>query len=94
MANINIEIVDGRLVVSASVGTMVQAFKYCSNYMAQFDEHKYTIDGPVFAREIMGELLAEDEDGTTLIHQMFDKAAERAIEKGCKGVEFTEDRRG
>jgi hypothetical protein len=93
MANINIEIVDGRLIVSASVGTMIQAFKWCSNYMTQFDENEYMIDGKVFAQEIMGELLAEDEDGSTLIHEMFDKAAERAIENGCKGVKFAEDRR-
>jgi hypothetical protein len=94
VANINIEIVDGRLIVSASVGTMIQAFKYCSNYMTQFDEQEYTIDGPEFVQEIMGELLVEDEDGTTLIHKMFDKAAERAIENGCKGVEFAEDQGG
>ncbi|MBI9092598.1 MAG: hypothetical protein JEZ12_25560 [Desulfobacterium sp.] len=88
-AKISIETVDGQLVVSAHVGTMIQAFKWCSNYMTQFDEHEYTIDETVFAREIMGELLSEEEDGTTLIHEMFDKAAARAIENGCEGVEFT-----
>lgn len=39
-----------------------------------------------WARGIVWELLAEDEDGTTLVHQMFDKAAQNHYEGGGEGA--------
>lgn len=43
-----------------------------------------------FACEVARELEREEEDGTTLIHLMFDKAFERAVEQGAEGVELIE----
>ncbi len=39
-----------------------------------------------FAEELVGEFTREEEDGTTPIHLMIDKAMEEAIENGCDGV--------
>ena len=44
-------------------------------------------DGAAFARDLVHELNAESEDGTTVVHLMFDRAIERAIENGAQGVE-------
>ena len=40
-----------------------------------------------FANDILQELLAEEDDGTTLVHKMLDKAADNAIENGSENVE-------
>ena len=37
---------------------------------------------------ILQELRHEEEDGTTLVHIMLDKAAERAVENGAEGIEL------
>ena len=44
------------------------------------------IDAPVFARELLSALLDESEDGTTLIHEMLDKACIRCAEDGAEGL--------
>lgn len=40
-----------------------------------------------FANDLICELNAESEDGSTRIHHMFDKAIEGAIDQGAFGVE-------
>ncbi len=40
-----------------------------------------------FARELERALSAEEEDGTTLVHRMFDRAIEDALEYGAEGIE-------
>jgi hypothetical protein len=47
-----------------------------------------------FAAELMNELNAESEDGTTRIHRMFDGAIEEAIEQGALGIEEHERQHG
>lgn len=44
-------------------------------------------DGAVFAKELMHALNREDEQGTTPIHRMCDKAIEYAIDQGAEGIE-------
>lgn len=44
-----------------------------------------------FAREVVRELNEEDEDGTTLIHEMFDAAFNQVIEQGGEGISPVED---
>jgi hypothetical protein len=41
----------------------------------------------LFTDDILRELTREEEDGTTLIHRMFDKAAAEAIENGSDYAE-------
>lgn len=40
-----------------------------------------------FAKEISSELNDEDEEGTTMIHRMFDRAILQAIERGAQHVD-------
>ena len=51
-------------------------------------------DADAFAKELVGELNAEQEDGTTSIHRMFDKAIWAAFENGAEGVEEHEEQDG
>lgn len=43
-------------------------------------------DARVFAAELVRELRKEEEDGTTLVHTMLDKAVLNAVENGAEGV--------
>lgn len=43
-------------------------------------------DKAVWAKEVCRELNRDAEDGTTLVHLMFDKAFEQAIEGGAEGI--------
>ena len=45
-------------------------------------------DAVVLASEVVRELKCEEEDGTTLVHEMFDKAIERAFETGAEGFRY------
>lgn len=45
-------------------------------------------DAQIFAKEVLNELLAEDEIGDTLVTQMIDEAIKRVVENGCEGVEY------
>lgn len=49
-------------------------------------------DPAVFAEEVCHALNKESENGTTMIHMMFDKGFMEAIEQGAEGIEeVTED---
>lgn len=48
-------------------------------------------DVDAFAKELVGELNREGEDGTTPIHTMFDRCIEEAAEQGAEGVVEHED---
>ena len=44
-------------------------------------------DAEVFAAEVVRALNDEREDGTTPVHQMFDRAFDEAINQGAEGIE-------
>lgn len=48
------------------------------------------VDVPGFAGDVVRELNAEAEDGTTPIHELFDKAMATAIDNGSLACDFTE----
>jgi hypothetical protein len=49
------------------------------------------LDAKAFALSVVEALNAEDEEGTTAIHQMFDQAFDDAIEGGAEGVKLPDD---
>ena len=48
-------------------------------------------DAPAFAEALVDELNREDEEGTTMIHKMFDAAINEALEQGAEGIEEHKD---
>jgi hypothetical protein len=81
---LKVEIVDGRLVVSIGVGLLcyaVQGAGGCDFRVTNED---------AFAADIARELERDEEDGTTLLHRAFDKAASEAVEGGSEAAGLTD----
>jgi hypothetical protein len=84
-SQLDVKIIDGKLVIEIGTSLLCHAIQF-GDYFTQFDELTIT-DEAQFVKAIRQELLSESEDGTTLVHQLFDKAAENAYENGCEGIE-------
>lgn len=80
------DLVDGEIVIRLPVDNLGCALEgaWALHYI---DAHFTVTDPQAFAKEVMRSLNNEDEQGTTLIHRMFDKAMLDAIEQGAEGVE-------
>ena len=78
--HLNVDIKNGKLVIT--MGTKLLCFAVGS----VISDYKITNE-EAFANDILQELLAEEDDGTTLVHKMLDKAADNAIENGSVNVE-------
>lgn len=83
-----VEIKDGKLVITIGIEALV----FGVTHGAYFDnlpegEAPEVTDAALFAQAICDALTEEEEDGSTLVHRMLDKAAENAIEDGCDGVD-------
>ena len=84
----------GTLVVRIGINTLAQAAAL-SDWANPFNEgtgayqRTFAItDAPVFAKDVMRAVLAEREDGSSLLTDMLDKASEDAINDGAEGCEF------
>lgn len=90
-APLEIGIVEGRLVISVGIATLAQAIEWSPDLFlhdaktGEFIGPRIT-DTAVFAKEIALILQREEEDGTTLVHRLLDKAASEAIDQGAEGV--------
>ncbi len=79
------------LVIRVGVGTLATAVKY-DPQMQVYDEglddffSPEVLDETVWANEVSHALSQEEEDGTTLVHRMLDKAAAQALENGGEGA--------
>lgn len=49
------------------------------------------VDAYAFAKEVVYALNDEEEDGTTLVHEMFDAAFDDALDMGAQGVNYDDD---
>lgn len=86
---LKVEIRGSRLVISIGIGPLAFA-SVRGDYFEQLDpdgEKQIKItDELAWARGILAALKKEEEDGTTLVHRMFDKAAEDHFENGGEGA--------
>ncbi len=96
--HIQVEIIEGRLVVSIGVDTLATAVKYMPKLDEAFDEvecvyiENEITDADKLAAAIVDALDDEEEDGTTLVHRMLDKAALQAIHNGAEGIVTADDK--
>lgn len=82
-----VDLAHGELRVS--IGKSILAIAATAIPNTGWDEGALKItDKEAFAKAVLHELRREEEDGTTLVHRMLDKAMLRAIEQGCEGVEL------
>lgn len=86
---LKVEIQGKRLVISIGIGTLAFA-SVRGDYFEHLDpdgEKQVKItDEMAWAKGILAALKDEEEDGTTLVHKMFDKAAEDHFENGGEGA--------
>ena len=85
---LDIKVEGGVLTISIGVNALAQAIRM--GFDDRMDPIKIT-DTEEFIDAVVNELSWEEEDGSTVVHAMFDLAAERAIHDGCEGVEAGEE---
>lgn len=84
-APLSVGIKNGQLYIT--IGINILAFATIDGN-ENYDFEKYKVsDKDIFAQEMVKELQAETEDGTTAVHLMFDKTADEALNDGCEGIE-------
>lgn len=92
-APLSVEISHGRLVISIGVETMAHVVEVGSGFeeydprTKQFLHPKIT-DPWGFAHDVLRELESEQEDGTTPVHLLLDRAADEAINNGSQYVDM------
>lgn len=81
---------DGSIVIRVALSAlpMVLEGSWVANNLPT---HYKIVNVDKFADDLLSELNAESEDGTTRIHKMFDGAIEEAINQGAFGIEEHED---
>jgi hypothetical protein len=92
-ASLSVEVIGGRIVIAIGVRTFAHAVQFAPR-LERFRERTQEYERPKitdalqFAKEVVGELCQEEEDGTTPVHRMLDQAASDAIDNGAEGVEL------
>lgn len=87
-----VEIVDGRLVISIGVDTLMVAAKGGDAWDDEQGDEIENVDG--FAEDILDQLLDEAEDGTTLVHIAIDTAVQQALDAGSLNIRYGSDANG
>lgn len=88
---LTIEIIDDKLVISIGISTLLHAITFREDLFPDEETPKIKIvDENIFAKDVLFELQNEEEDGTTLVHKMFDEAGTNAMEQGSEGIEIHE----
>lgn len=81
---------DGAIVIRVPLNNLPQILD--GGFMCNAYEKRYRVtDAQQLTEEVISELNREDEEGTTPIHRLFDKAISDAIDGGSLGVEEHED---
>ncbi|WP_429123379.1 crAss001_48 related protein [Aeromonas veronii] len=80
--DLTVELVAEQVHISVGVKTLAHAVT-----AGRYGMRSLTVTDPaVFAGEVVSVLKQEEEDGSTLIHGMFDKAASIAADQGAEGL--------
>lgn len=82
-------IVGDEIVIRLPIDSIPMALKIAIDMGTVSDDVELT-DATTFAKFIVDELNAEDEEGTTELMAVFDEAMERAINNGADGVDVDE----
>lgn len=90
---LKVELIDGRIVISIGVETLRVAASASPALEWPYPEGEIEIHDPdAFAKDVVGALEWETgDDGTTCVHEMFDRAFERVVEDGSESVVLPEE---
>lgn len=88
---LTVRIENDAIIIKLPLDTLKMATEYCGE-LATFDEAKNdwrkveVTDLQEWAKAVVHELEREEEDGSTAITRMLDKAFEQAVEQGAEGI--------
>lgn len=94
---LEVSVEDGEIVIRIGVDTLQIAVQACPSLERYYDADSgnflepKVLDADLFASEVVTELTREEEDGTTVVHQLFDQAFLDAIENGADGIQMPGD---
>lgn len=81
------QIEGGEIVIRIKIDAIPFAASVAFDEQYGFEQHNIAVvDAPLFAKDLLGELQNEKEDGTTLVDEMLDTACVRAAENGAFGL--------
>ncbi len=80
----SVRLTETAIVVTLPILTIEMATPYA---LDQHSEGWTVVDARAFARAVLLELEAEQEDGTTIVAEMFDEVFRRAVDNGADGIE-------
>lgn len=82
-----VKVENGKIIVEIEIDTLQYALQYYNDQNSFYDDKPLElVDAEALAKDIALALEQEEEDGDTLVHHMFDKALEYAIEMGSEGI--------
>ena len=83
---------DGMLVISVSISALSHAARYCPyfDFCRETGGGVKITDEAAFAESVRRALNQEDEDGSTAVTRMLDKAFSKVVDNGDGGVEAVE----
>lgn len=85
------KIVGDKIVIELPIETLALESVLPDSLMDENFNPRYEVtDAHAFAKDFVAELNREEEDGTTPIHAMFDRAFDEAVENGADGIEEIE----
>ena len=92
---LEVSVIDDVITISIGIDTLAESVKdHFSYYSRQFNPEgfiKKVVDKKAFGQDIVDTLNEElGDDGTTMVHQLFDKAILRAAENGAVSMRFKE----
>lgn len=80
---------DGVLVIAVTTDALLHGITLGGGWPT--NERGATVaiqDGALMVKDVVNELLREDEQGTTAVHRLFDEAAEAALDNGSEAVDY------
>lgn len=83
---LGVKIVDDQLQITIGIETLAFAAERYDYFWEGADDDVKVTDPDEFAKDVVRELESEEEDGTTLVHLMFDKAFRAVVENGGESI--------
>lgn len=84
-ASLKVDFDGEHLSIVIGKNVLIHAMSIEKRYGGEFN----IVNEDLFLNDIVKELSYEEEDGTTVVHEMLDKAINSAIENGSYGVEIS-----
>jgi hypothetical protein len=86
-AGLEVKVDDGMLTICIGVEALVQAISFGLEQQCYIGDDDYKIvDSDLLVDDMVGQLNAEDEIGSTPIHRLLERAAIKAIDAGTEAV--------